>query len=227
MDEARDKEETIESLMKHILVVNFTNYLLIIQMWVFHVDASSVTHHVGVTQSFVHALFYLPTLSKYFASVHAEVEVAIKWESPFVNWKFQHDYGGNQAETTAATSVCHATYLLLLSVELISSFNVIPYTFPYFIIIVILYNYGIHLSSDWFSRSVHQVSKRGQGSKPCQGGQISWPVLLNSGCHLWDHKETQLSKNGQQKFNCFNCNNPTTPSLHLIPNSDVQGFANP
>ena len=32
MDEARDKEETIESLMKHILVVNFTNYLLIIQM---------------------------------------------------------------------------------------------------------------------------------------------------------------------------------------------------
>ena len=36
-------------------------------------------------------------------------------------------------ETTAATSVRHATYLLLLSVELLSSFNVIPYTFSYFI----------------------------------------------------------------------------------------------
>ena len=80
MDEAWDKEETIESLTKHILVVNFTNNLLIIQMWVFHVDASSVPHHVGVTQSFVHALFYLPTLSKYFTPVRAEVEVAIKSE---------------------------------------------------------------------------------------------------------------------------------------------------
>ena len=123
------------------------------------------------------------------------------------------------AETTVATLVCRATYLLLLSVELISSFNAaIPYTFSYFIIIIILYNYGIHLSSDRFSRSVHQVSKHGQGSRPCQGGQSSWPVLLNGGCHLQDHKGTQLSKNGQQKFNRFNRNNPTTPSLHLISN---------
>ena len=33
--------------------------------------------------------------------------------------------------------------------------------------------------------------------------------IINGGCHLWDHKETQLSKNRLQKFNCFNCNNPT------------------
>ena len=80
-------------------------------------------------------------------------------------------------ETTAATSVHHATYLLLLSVELISSFNVILYTFSYSFISIIPYNYGIHLSSDWFSMSVRQkevshaqrTSKWGRGRRTHKG----------------------------------------------------------
>ena len=55
-------------------------------------------------------------------------------------------------------------------------------TFSYIIIIIILFNYGIHLSSDQFSMSVRQVSKRGQGSRPCQGRQFSQPVLLACMC---------------------------------------------
>ena len=74
-----------------------------------------------------------------------------------MNWKFRRDYRVITVGTTVATSVRHATYLLLLSVELFASFKAIPYTFSYFIIIVILYNCGIHLSSDRFSMSVRQV----------------------------------------------------------------------
>ena len=103
-------------------------------------------------------------------------------------------------ETTAATSVHHATYLLLLSVELISSFNVIPYTFSYSIMIVILYNYGIHLSSDRFSMSVRQVSKHGQGSRPCQGRQISQFYLHVCACN--SHFAPLLTTS-IQRMNCY------------------------
>lgn len=39
--------------------------------------------------------------------------------------------------------------------------------------------------------------------------------IINGGCHLRDHKETQLSKNGRQKYDSFNHNNPTTTTFPL------------
>ena len=56
-------------------------YSLIFKCKLFHVDASSVTHLVGVVpQSFVHALFYLAALPEYIAPLRAEVEEVIERE---------------------------------------------------------------------------------------------------------------------------------------------------
>ena len=96
--------------------------------------------------------------------------------SAFVNWKFWGDYGGNYSGNVGPSHNLLITFIsrTLLFFQHDTRY---PYTFSYFIIIIILYNNGIHLSSDRFSMSVCQVSKGAQGSSPCQGRQISRPVL--------------------------------------------------
>ena len=78
MDEAKDEEQTIESLTRRVLVVNFA---------AIH-SSSNVSYSMstplqslrGVTQSFVHALFYLAALPEYIAPLRAEVEEVIERE---------------------------------------------------------------------------------------------------------------------------------------------------
>jgi hypothetical protein len=79
MDEAKDEEKTIESLTRRVLVVNFA---------AIH-SSSNVSYSMStplqsltawVTQSFVHALFYLAVLPEYIAPLRAEVDEVIERE---------------------------------------------------------------------------------------------------------------------------------------------------
>ena len=60
------------------LSCEFRGYSLIFKCEIFHVDAASVTQ--GVTQSFVHVLFYLAALPEYIAPLRAEIEEVIERE---------------------------------------------------------------------------------------------------------------------------------------------------
>ena len=65
-----------------------------------------------------------------------------------------------------------------------------------------------HLSQ-LFGRSAHRF---------CGNWCCCTCCIINGGCHLQDHKETQLSKNRRQKFNRLTAITPPLPSLLLIPN---------
>ena len=81
MDEAKDEEQTIESLTRRVLVVNFAAIHSSSNVsYSMSTPLQSLRGGGGVTQSFVHALVYLAALPEYIAPLRAEVEEVIERE---------------------------------------------------------------------------------------------------------------------------------------------------
>ena len=81
MDEAKDEEQTVESLTRRVLVVNFAAIHSSSNVsFSMSTPLQSLTAWRGVAQSFVHALFHLAALPEYIAPLRAEVEEVIERE---------------------------------------------------------------------------------------------------------------------------------------------------
>ena len=156
------------SISVYITSIPFSLFFLIFWLylhWLLYLEMC--TDHVHSSGTSPRHPYFFPDFFPIFSTENAKLAIFGNFWCSFWSLECSHelevlvwlwgDYGGNYGSNLGPSH-----NLLIMNSCLLSTRY--P-TFSYIIIIIILYNYGIHLSPDQLSMSVRQVSKPSQGSR--------------------------------------------------------------